>query len=884
MALIDLKSNLSNFRSDFSHESTKISPKDTPGEVNFFNDKLVGALGFTSKATDRNKSSFLGVNGQIYNHAVPGSVIANFNQAPNLIEKTSPRNIPGEVNYFDDKKSGATGFTKNANDKNKSNITGIKGNVYEHTVPVSILQVNNSSLDNQLPEGSIFRFLKSGASSTKKFSVKGYNDKNRYSSVVQSVAGQSNKSLLFTRSTETNSPSAIDEEYKKFNLRDEAYNPTYMKHPLVTRSIGKRWGSTFDDGLVRGGMVTALDRSIQDTVRIAKWMASPKGLLWIVKQVGLGMTNPKVEGSMPSLLGRPSRIHSGITSLLSVPTTAFGLHFTTHGIPIVNALSNYEAVVNARNGGLSGDNYYIPMKGADTYALGVPKGNRLLKLRKDLLPRVKPKEGEKKEFGKFMSVVKSVVAKLKSISGHSGAKIDILSGLGGPGSLYGIGSTNIHRYVISDEKAISQAAKQNWHTKYTYHKQYATLGVVTDYRSSVGGPETSDTPSLDAHGIDALKDSLWTTTKTFGEKDNGALGTNTNTVKRHVNLESGDGRAASFPKAEHAGIKSYAVVAYNKLKRDNSSFQDFRKDVTAQKDKSDKNFVGAPKDKAYYTNKNLEDYYGFGKLGQVSADRSDPNKFLLKEDSFDGTAAKRTSLLNLGTNFRGDRITALDIADNISPDNVYPEGAKDLIKFYFQDGVQGQNVMPFRCTMTGFSDQFSPSWNRIDIMGRPDGAYLYSSFERSVSFNFLTAAMSRSEMIPMWRKINYLASYTMPDLNGNSKPSGPMMRITIGDLFQETPGFITSLSYTIPDDATWDIAEDAGPNNRTPKQLPMMVDIAMTFQIIGDYRPEQMGRVYSLSRLGGNGNDEASGNWLGGRRSYDHKKAQKADDDAAKAK
>jgi hypothetical protein len=214
--------------------------------------------------------------------------------------------------------------------------------------------------------------------------------------------------------------------------------------------------------------------------------------------------------------------------------------------------------------------------------------------------------------------------------------------------------------------------------------------------------------------------------------------------------------------------------------------------------------------------------------------------------------------------------------------NVYPNKAKDLIKFYFQDGVQGNNVMPFRCTMTGFSDQFSPSWNRIDIMGRPDGAYLYSSFERSVSFNFIVAAMSRSEMIPMWRKINYLATYTMPDLNGNSKPSGPMMRITIGDLFQETPGFITSLSYTIPDEATWDIAEDNDSSNRTPKQLPMMVDIAMSFQIIGDYRPEQMGRAYSISTLGKSGNDEASGNWLGGRRSYDAKKAQEADDKESK--
>ena len=74
------------------------------------------------------------------------------------------------------------------------------------------MKVGNAALDNQLPEGSTFNYLKSGAISTKKFSVKGYSAGNRYSSNIQSVAGQSNKSLLYTRATETNSPSAIEEE------------------------------------------------------------------------------------------------------------------------------------------------------------------------------------------------------------------------------------------------------------------------------------------------------------------------------------------------------------------------------------------------------------------------------------------------------------------------------------------------------------------------------------------------------------------------------------------------------------------------------------------------------------------------------------------------
>ena len=163
--------------------------------------------------------------------------------------------------------------------------------------------------------------------------------------------------------------------------------------------------------------------------------------------------------------------------------------------------------------------------------------------------------------------------------------------------------------------------------------------------------------------------------------------------------------------------------------------------------------------------------------------------------------------------------------------------------------------MPFRCTMTGYSDSFTPGWDRIDIMGRPDGAYLYTTFERSVSFNFTVAALSRSEMIPMWRKLNYLSTYTMPDFNGSARPSGPFMRISIGSLFKNTPGFISSLTYTVPDDATWDIAEDAKGSkpNKDAKQLPMIVDVAMSFTIVGDFRPQMMGRAYSL---------QGEGDWL----------------------
>ena len=323
-------------------------------------------------------------------------------------------------------------------------------------------------------------------------------------------------------------------------------------------------------------------------------------------------------------------------------------------------------------------------------------------------------------------------------------------------------------------------------------------------------------------------------------------------------------------------INSYSTLAYGKIPKSKAgksspSPNDFRADIHNNSDSSDEqkrlgivDYFDNPED--YYKLNNLETKYGFGKQGEVGADRTNPYDYLVTGSDYKGIKKGERTKLIATDKFRGDKITALDIGNvktsgnGLDYSSIYPEGAKDFIKFVFSDGDYGKNAMVFRATLTGYQDSFSPGWEKIDIMGRPDGAYIYTSYERSISFSFMVAATSRPEMIPMWRKLNYLSTYTMPDLT-KSRPSGPFMRITIGDLFNATPGFIESLSYSIPDDATWDIAEDASTDDKNPKQLPMIVEVSMTFKIISDYRPKLLGRAYSLSE-GGAAAAGTMGNWL----------------------
>ena len=1030
MALVDLKSNLANYRSTFttpSVETQAVPALSKPSNVNKtqftksfidkskfdrpddfilkytgrtqFRQNFINKSKFNLDSTpskfgnDSNQSHFKGISGTQFTYPNLTGLGTRLWQPAGTKNSKPVIKFPGPQNFLnDDYVSGFTNDFWNAKKGLTKKETQFRNLNYIDTViiptplnsskgPGGGWNPGDTSFKAQLGNGST-NLIKSydtliaktynwytptsdNGKKGKESKHTGFHADNKYLAKGNAFKG------FLAATYNTNSP--VDDVYKKFNLQDEAYNPTYIKQPFIVRGIQRKgnetpqyWGfgskSGFDDGLIRGGIVTVADRVVSDTIRIAKFMASPKGLLWIVKQVGLGLTNPKVEtvpGSGP--LGRQTRIHTGVTSLLSVVGTPFGLHFTRHGIPFANEVASYENVQTTKKG---------------LYSEKLPEpSNRLLGLRNEL--------------GLNTNTGASLIQK--------GQPILSLSGLGGPQSVYGIGSTTIRRgaksieggpaailvrreinpfsntinyagkkagyqtaiatgingyervgnYFRPDLKTISTnlfpknfikgpgtSAKDYSANPYNPNivdkeskgladrKQYSdnqyagTLRANTQHDFDANKDTTNNTvdkvdeldnglkttkldiistpigadglPSKETkeladrkqysdaqyagslrantqHDFDANKDTTNNTVSNVDELDNG-LNTRLSKVETTPganegnSIETNAGKVTAYPTSPNNPINDYITLAYNKIpKLNGKSINDFRNDINNAGNLTDtqKGIVGVKKDDAtYYETNNLETKYGFGKLGQVGADRSDPNKFLIpakdfidSTDEFGKVTEKNRFVLVDTEGFRGDKVTAIDIDGStkvkVSRADVYKTDANDLITFYFEDGVEGVNVMPFRCTMTGFTDSFTPGWDRIDIMGRPDGAYLYTSFDRSVSFNFTVAALSRSEMIPMWRKLNYLSTYTMPDFTSNSaRPSGPFMRISIGSLFRNTPGFISSLSYTVPDDTTWDIADDV--DNNDAKQLPMVVDVAMSFTIVGDFRPQMMGRAYSL--------------------------------------
>lgn len=613
-------------------------------------------------------------------------------------------------------------------------------------------------------------------------------------------------------------------------LRDDPNNvyQSYIDQPLILRGMQRpgelnskpqRIGWRFDDGLIRGGAVGAVEAAAIDTVRIAKWLASPRGLLWIVKQVGLGLTNPKVEVLGAGPLTRQTRIHTGLPVLLSVASTAFGLHFTRHGIPFANESASYGNVQIAKQ--LAPELYT----------------NRLVALKKEL----------------------GITTGISLIS--SGLPIPSISGFAGPNSVYGIGATSIRRYVNTSSDAIEIAKDYNVKRRYSIIFPYAYGISATSFKRSNVAFNSFDITQVDAGGRNSTSPSIKRILKQKTGKDS-IQGRFDNVVSispateqkkytpGHVTDNANSDGGLAWPSRVDV-IDDYITLPYYaipKRTKGTSEINDFRKSIQDAKGTlsgNENSILGTGHQRDdYYLNNNLEKKYGFGELGKPGADRSDTGRIIIPSSDY-GTAGR--NVLASNNDFRGDKVTALDIntKDIVKLDEIYPNGKGDLIQFFFEDVVEGKRVMTFRCTITGLSDSFSPSWDRIDIMGRPEGAYMYTSFDRSIQFSFNVMALSRSEMIPMWRKLNYLASYTMPeyDKQTSGRAGGAIMRITIGDMFKRTPGFIESLSYTVPDEMSWDIADDVDVEGDA-KQLPMGMEVSMTFKIIGNTRPQLQGTVY----------------------------------------
>ena len=278
-----------------------------------------------------------------------------------------------------------------------------------------------------------------------------------------------------------------------------------------------------------------------------------------------------------------------------------------------------------------------------------------------------------------------------------------------------------------------------------------------------------------------------------------------------------------------------------KLKnRDSITGEDFRTKLSKEGKKT------IPVSLNYSTINNIERNFNLGNPGQ-------------RGDVLDYTRGKINKGDSLPTAL--DKITAYPIYKSEVKESRIDSELNDLIPFRIailnnenEMGGPFAKFIHFRAFIDSFSDSYSADWDKVKYMGRAENFYKYKGFERDISLSFTVVAQSKDELSIMYDKLNFLASSLAPEYLdsglGSGYMAGNIAYLTLGDYIIEQPGIITSLTFDIPEDSSWEVGIKSNGeqydsqdkiDDKVPRRLPHMIKVTgFKFIPIHTFRAEKV--------------------------------------------
>ncbi len=237
--------------------------------------------------------------------------------------------------------------------------------------------------------------------------------------------------------------------------------------------------------------------------------------------------------------------------------------------------------------------------------------------------------------------------------------------------------------------------------------------------------------------------------------------------------------------------------------------------------------------------------YGIGKQGLMLSTQADPTGPLKSVNKY---------------GFKG-QVNTQDGAlfgDHVDKVNALPYGEAnpdlDFVPLIFHD-VYNKKDIQFRALFSeDITDTISPSWNPINYIGRTTAVYTYQNTARSISFGFTIFPKTKQEFPILLEKVNYLVGMCYPNLDDYFRASGPLIKLTAGDIVKSQLGFLSECSVTFPSsESPWET--DAG------LQFTKKIDVSIGFTYIGNNIPVAKGVHYNLDWLDGEHYTEEGVNW-----------------------
>ena len=254
-----------------------------------------------------------------------------------------------------------------------------------------------------------------------------------------------------------------------------------------------------------------------------------------------------------------------------------------------------------------------------------------------------------------------------------------------------------------------------------------------------------------------------------------------------------------------------------------SVVSDFRKELSINATAPRQNILSKSPD---YTTRNIENRVNLGDPGRRNKNVSSYVTGLGKLDKITAMPLYQSDIANHG----GDR--------------------NDLVKFSIgiidNDNPNNRTYIHFRAFLDSMDDNYNAEWNSFKYMGRGENFYRYGGFTRAINLGWTVAAQSKEELIPMYQKLNFLASSLAPDYSAGGYMRGNLAVITVGGYLFDQPGIINSINYSVPTESPWEIGINDTDNYDTKvKELPHIIKVTgFSFTPIHKFVPKLQKNTY----------------------------------------
>tara|TARA_B110000858_G_scaffold32141_1_gene35524 strand:+ start:9876 stop:12059 length:2184 start_codon:yes stop_codon:yes gene_type:complete len=629
------------------------------------------------------------------------------------------------------------------------------------------------------------------------------------------------------------------------------------------------------DFILRGG-VLAPARAAKDVSRLFQlFTQTPRGLTFTAKTNLLSRTSVATEASGGPGYGFGA-VNQGIYTPLSTLGQAglgwSGTHLNLLGIDPTNltpfGLIKYEAIARAKNSEIANfittgivqypNPNYKEFNASPGSILGaVPPPNTLI-----------ISNGEPQFLSKTVSTsffTNRLLSLTKNKINQKTDDPDILSYSGGPGSTLGVGKTNIKfakgsRTGLNNPLSVSKPGffygKDKKDSKINY------LGALSGVSSTNSlDPLVDNFINLDNQFTPEAKVELSSSAIINYSSASSGVSVKANLDPLVDNFISPENQLvpeiAPTYGSETLSASQISELAAESIAVGPTYVTDFRnklaKKLPGTNTQTPAFRNGSLSDSLDYSNpqNRIETRVNLGDPGNPNIDRSNYTK---------GGGSARTGV---------DKINSLYL---YKKENVTSSPVKnDLVKFRIAtvdpDNPKLKTYAHFRAYINGLTDQYGANWNTFKYMGRGEEFFNYEGFTREMSLGWTVVAQSKEELSIMYQKLNYLASTLAPNYSSEGFMRGNIHHLTIGGYVYESPGIITNLSFTVPDDSTWDIGipvDETVTSNTSGtvssdskvKELPHRIEVQMSFKPIHKFLPETVGSSFDtdnpLGILGGN--------------------------------